>query len=466
MNEPAGIWVRVSTGAQDEAQQMPDVTRHCQDRGYRVERRYELNDISAYKGKQDEKLAEMLEDFREGHIKVVVCWHSDRVERRGPEALFKLLRQIKDAGGRIESVREPMLGVEDMSGEAMTAIGAVMAHQYSVNIGENVKRSIRTAKANGAVYNRPPWGLTAVGAKHEKQLVPTDQCRELVPLILQRCIDSDSLRTIARWLDSAGYPPANGGEHWNESQVRHIIRNRVYAGRWVNRAGVTIIRCEAVVTPDMWDRANAALKNRPKRGPAKADRPLLVNLRCARVLNGSADCGSPMYRITIPGRHGNKYTYYRCFGSGPQRRGCGNMTPLEPTDIIVSGLMLNSNEPYRTRQWVEGTSWDNEISEVKQDLREAVDAERFADLPALQATLAELRRMNEEEATTGHWEFKETKATVGDFFDRLDADGKREYLKMRDIRVEKAIPDDPGATPGVRVVIDGVDHGVIAYRPG
>jgi DNA invertase Pin-like site-specific DNA recombinase len=457
VNEPAGIWVRVSTGAQDEAQQMPDIMRHCEARGYRVACRYELNDISAYKGKQDEKLAETIEDFREGHIKVLVCWHSDRVERRGPEALFKLLRQIKDAGGRIESVREPMLGVEDMSGEAMTAIGAVMAHQYSVNIGENVKRSIRTAKANGAVYNRPPWGFTAVGPAHEKRLIPTEECRELVPQILQRCIDGDSLRTIARWLDSAGYPPANGGKHWNESQIRHIIRNRVYAGRWLNRSGVTILRCEAVVTPDMWDRANQALKSRPKRGPAKDDRPLLANLKCAR-------CGSPMYRITIPGRHGSRYTYYRCFGSGPQRKGCGNMVPLEQTETIIAvRVFMTSTESYRTREWVEGTSWDNEISEVKQDLREAVDAERFEDIPALQATLAEYRRKNEEESVPGHWEYRDTKVTVGDYFDKLDAAGKREYLKTRDIRVEKATPADPGATRGVRVIIDGEDHGVFGY---
>jgi hypothetical protein len=33
--EPAGIWLRVSSGKQDEALQMPQVLRHCADRGYR-----------------------------------------------------------------------------------------------------------------------------------------------------------------------------------------------------------------------------------------------------------------------------------------------------------------------------------------------------------------------------------------------------------------------------------------------
>src|SRR5438309_921587 len=106
-NEPAGVWVRVSTADQAEASQVPDVERHCQDRGYRIERRYELNDKSASKGEQQAALDEMLNDMRDGTIKVLVCWHSDRIERRGVEAMFKLIRQIKDAGGRLESTKEP-----------------------------------------------------------------------------------------------------------------------------------------------------------------------------------------------------------------------------------------------------------------------------------------------------------------------------------------------------------------------
>jgi DNA invertase Pin-like site-specific DNA recombinase len=107
--ENAGMWVRVSAGGQDEANQVPDLERHCTAHGYSIERRYELNDKSASKGQQQETLDEMLTDMRNGTISVLVCWHSDRVERRGHEALFRLLRQIKDAGGRIESIKEPLL---------------------------------------------------------------------------------------------------------------------------------------------------------------------------------------------------------------------------------------------------------------------------------------------------------------------------------------------------------------------
>jgi DNA invertase Pin-like site-specific DNA recombinase len=70
-SEPAGVWVRVSSGGQDDANQVPDIERHCQARSYRIERRYELNDKSASKGEQQAALDAMLEDMREGHIKVL-----------------------------------------------------------------------------------------------------------------------------------------------------------------------------------------------------------------------------------------------------------------------------------------------------------------------------------------------------------------------------------------------------------
>ena len=72
-NESAGIWIRVSSGGQDEANQLPDIERHCTAQGYSVERRYELHDRSASKGEQQAKLDAMISDMREGTIKVLVA---------------------------------------------------------------------------------------------------------------------------------------------------------------------------------------------------------------------------------------------------------------------------------------------------------------------------------------------------------------------------------------------------------
>lgn len=98
---------------------------------------------------------------------------------------------------------------------------------------------------------------------------------------------------------------------------------------------------------------------------------------------------------------------------------------------------------------------------IKQNMREAVEAEQFDALPELHAKLEDLRG---REVVKGHWEYQGTGMTVGDYFDSLDTEGKREYLKIHDIRVEKATPTlEPGASKGVRIIIDGEDHGVFPY---
>ena len=156
-----------------------------------------------------------------------------------------------------------------------------------------------------------------------------------------------------------------------------------------------------------------------------------------------------------------RHYYYRCYGSGPQRKGCGNMVPLDVTEkLIMVWHALAMTVPYRTRVWVEGTNYDDEISEVKQDIRELVEAERFGELPPLQAKLEELRS---RETVPGRYEYRDTGITEAEHFRGLDAQGRREYLASRDIRVEKSTTDD--GSKGIRLVIDGTDYGVWPYPP-
>jgi DNA invertase Pin-like site-specific DNA recombinase len=50
MSTNAPIWVRVSTDRQHEDNQIPDLERLCERRGWEIARRYEIADASAYKG--------------------------------------------------------------------------------------------------------------------------------------------------------------------------------------------------------------------------------------------------------------------------------------------------------------------------------------------------------------------------------------------------------------------------------
>ena len=122
------------------------------------------------------------------------------------------------------------------------------------------------------------------------------------------------------------------------------------------------------------------------------------------------------------------------------------MIPLERLDNMVIVRMLAwHSDPYQTREWVEGENWEEAIAEVKQDIRELTEAERWDELPPLQAKLAELRS---RESQPGHYVMHDTDKSIGQHFYDLDDAGRRAYLAEHDIRAEK-LPD------GTRLVIDG-----------
>jgi DNA invertase Pin-like site-specific DNA recombinase len=60
--EDAGLWIRVSSGGQDEANQRPDLERYCAQRGYNIAREYEVHAKSAFHGRQRKDLDSAIQD--------------------------------------------------------------------------------------------------------------------------------------------------------------------------------------------------------------------------------------------------------------------------------------------------------------------------------------------------------------------------------------------------------------------
>ncbi len=429
----AGVWVRVSSGGQDEANQVPDLERYCDQHGYTLATRYVLHGKSASKGKQQEALDQALDDMRHGVIKVLVIWHSDRLERRDDAgdgmALLTLLGRFRDAGGRVESVQEPTLGQLDFGSNVTTYIAGLVNAEKSKHIADQVKLAHDRSRANGALVGRCPFGYTSEGPKYNRRLVPTEVGRTYVPAIFERCIAGQSATSIAEWLAAEGVQPPNRGVHtWSARSVAQIIRNPAYIGRRRNGNGVTIHRCEPVIDAVTFKRAGKAFDTRPKRGPSTGHTALLTSLLFCR------QCEGPMYRLAT--RDG---VFYRCTADpkfGALRKSeCRNLVPLAEMDAEVLTWLAASQQPVYNREWVEGSNHDSEIEQVTIALHELP----ARDLPedeedAQRATLrAERKRLQALPSTPGYWEDRETGETYGQMFNRLagDTEALRAALKGR-----------------------------------
>lgn len=430
VGESAAKWLRVSTGGQDEANQEPDEDAWIRDHGYVVRKTYVLRGKSASKGRQQEKLDEMLEDMRRGLFTVLVVWASDRIERRGAWNAFDLARRVKEAGGRIEYVKDAYLNTANEMSDIMLALAATKDKLESKRKAERtimVQERIRMA---GAFVGKPPFGYSVGGEKYARKLVPNEAGRRLVPEIYQRCIDGQSLDTIGAWLEE------QTGFTWYPRRVSGTIKNPVYRGVQEADDGRPVHRCEALVDAAVWKQANEALSAHPKRGPGNAeDRALLAEI----LVCGDPDCtagpDSPMYRHTASERN-RRRQWYRCTGRGSRRKGCGCMILLATLDGIVNQLMRGNGLVRKELRVTPGTDHAAELEEIRFEIK-ALASQDLSDDEydfRLKELRAERDRIAALPVVPDRVEWVETKETWGQTWKRLEPSERGPWLRERGIR--------------------------------
>ena len=124
MSAKAAIWARVSTDRQHEDNQIPDLERLCEHRGWEIARRYEIADAAAYKGEHRHALQRMLDDTHRGEFSVLVIWAVDRLCRQGIEELLRLIRELRECNVSLVSHQEPWLNGSDATTELLAAVAA------------------------------------------------------------------------------------------------------------------------------------------------------------------------------------------------------------------------------------------------------------------------------------------------------------------------------------------------------
>jgi DNA invertase Pin-like site-specific DNA recombinase len=278
-------------------------------------------------------------------------------------------------------------------------VAAERAYEERQDIIERVTRELTALREVGKLVGRFPFGYTSAGDKYDRYLVPTDAGRKYVPLIFKHCIDGWSLSKIARWLDAEGVKLSSDGKWWGKT-VAAIIRNPTYMGHhcqrdavppdeveesdgkavryrygstWVDapryQYGKTIHRCEPLVDAAVWKHANEALSSHPKRG--HIDPQARAMLTEALFCPVCAD--SPMYRKKDIGSISRALLYYRCYGRGSQRKGCGNTVRMELVDAAVNEIMASTFDmPVMRHEIVYGNEAEiqAETGRIKFELRQ------------------------------------------------------------------------------------------------
>ena len=391
----------------------------------------------------------------------ILAYKNDRLSRGMWSDEARIRQWAEDHGKRLMIVDGPQWPPRNDGDEWSWEAMSKMARKEWEAIRERSMRAQNELRSRGSFLGRPPEFYTTAGDKYERYLTPTDEGRVHVPVIYQMAIDGQPMAAIAAYLDDQGIKPRSkrrAGSGWWEKSIGDIIRNPVYRGARCERDAKTkrygrlLHECEPLVDAATWKAANDNLDARPKRGKvfAKNRAMLATALFCPR-------CGTAMYRIKSG--NGNTHLYYRCFGRGPQRKGCGLMVDAALVDTAADRAMSMLNEA--RVQWVprQRPDYEAELTQIgyaKQQLMMSGlgRAEEDAGLAALRAREDEVRVDAEEEKNKPDFDEVATGESYAELWAALPVYERGPWLTREHLRLtasrEKVIVYAISSKPGRR----------------
>ena len=146
----AATWLRVSGDSQTDENQIPDVERFVAAHGLNVVRTYQISDTAWKDGGGPEykrTLAAMLDDAWRGEFTTLVVWALDRIVRNGPEDALRLVRQLRERGVTLISIKESWLNGSPEVQALLISFAAWMAERESARRSERVRAGIARKQA-------------------------------------------------------------------------------------------------------------------------------------------------------------------------------------------------------------------------------------------------------------------------------------------------------------------------------
>ncbi len=386
---------------------------------------------------------------------VVVALKTDRISRGTQVDFTRIEYWATENGKRLIIVDGPQYparkDVHEQPDYWQWHAEKMVARKEWENDRERTLRATDKLRRENKFVGRIPWGYAAEGPKYDKRLVATDLGREYIPQIYDMVIDGYSLADICEWLDSLHIKhkrDEDTGEladaSWWPARLAVIIRNPVYRGHYqmtrVERDPETgeVVwserwehSCEALIDARRFRLANEALRTREKRGPAG-------NPQTRAMLKGAIKCpdceGSSMNKIKTRGSSkpgSGTLTYYRCTGTGSQRKGCGNMVRMEVADAAVNEIMATTfRVPVKRLILVKGSDSQDELDEIRYRIRELdpdvmTDEQYDAELGRLRA---ERDRLKALPAQPDRWEEQLTGELYCDLYQALPVSERGAWL--------------------------------------
>ena len=272
------------------------------------------------------KLSHDRADIRAGKFQAVIVYAIDRLSRKiGHLAIIS--EEVERAGAKLISVTEEV--DQTAQGMLMQSVKAYVAEVEREKIKERTLRGKRARLHAGKIHN---VGRELYGYRRDKEravrVIYEPEARIVSQIFQWVALEAAGMQTVAKMLNRAGVPSpwaskGEGQSPWNAKTIRDILRNPNYKGETVVWRYQTVKKRQtfrpddecirlpagvtpAIVTPEVWQRAQERLETNKGEARRNEVRPYLLrgHIVCA-------ECGARMYPIPN-GTRERPSRYYRC----------------------------------------------------------------------------------------------------------------------------------------------------------
>jgi DNA invertase Pin-like site-specific DNA recombinase len=356
---------RVSTGSQDEATQVRDITAGSAERGITLVKIIRLHGYSASHGMQEPALLEIIAGMERGDWSTLLVTDSSRIDRREDlDEQAAVLLAIRSAGGDVISLTEPNYGKTDFAGRIVTLVAQQANAEKSKTVKNSTYRGISMIRDNNAHHGPLPSFWAVQGERYAKHAYCTDP--EAVRDIYERVAGGESMLSVARSYDL--YPQS----------VKNLIRfapnhTGVEECRYTHE-GVTETwahEVTPVVESPLWWRANKVLAaNLTDARVNKGGRPVASPANWVSGILECPECGGKLYVNAGLTPQGNPRTpKLRCGGDAKRRLSCGRFkgTDAQPVIDLITGMFAGDTTDILAFQRVAGNA--HELDALNAEVR-------------------------------------------------------------------------------------------------
>jgi site-specific DNA recombinase len=356
---------------------------------------------------------EMLEELKRcnehpaTHVDYVIVWALNRWARNQLDH-WRTRELVRDAGARIVSITEPMIGDDTPESFYMEGMFALNNQYESMKTGRNVKQGMFQKAKGGGTYGRARLGYVndvdrLPDGRHVASISPDPERSHFMTLAFQLYATGEySLSQLADELYRLGLRTrprgANAPGKASLTMLQRLLHDPYYLGLIVYKRGTdeeTTFegRHQALIDPETFERVQRLLEEKRTAGERPQKRQ--------HYLKGSVFCGECGRRLTFgisTGKVGVRYPYFFC-SSRVKREGCSQRVNFPP-ELIEEAI-----ERYYQERPVQLTASDvakriaaiNDLAAVSQQAVEQIRAAKTQLIEKLKAQQVRLLRLHAEE---------------------------------------------------------------------